>query len=426
MGGQHRIPDDPCEYSAAEVNAVIGCSRLRCTRCGELVRHSEPGWAGRADLRSNAAVLYDAESWDDHPLLEQKADNYRLYACKCTTWAGFEDYPTDPVDPEPSTDPEFPWRCEGHPVPQLPVEMGSVTFGDASDTADVVERILSGWSPQNFGAVRVNPGPTMGLAWLYSYLLGLAEADDLSLAIADRLTDSDSQKAAAALFFFVRYPRASGFEVILDGAEKDFDNVLRGYPMRRLRSYTSALHVMAERIMSANQLRDDLDLRAVAVLQKSLITPLSQLSTTPIGDIDLVALYRTELGDEDGQLDESATRKLHWFERDLAVVSSDIPGYLLTYQLGDPPAFNESELTWLAEHIVDIEQAGSGRWKTVINLLLMADLARSEELSHLIVVAGVALAESTVVPRDELAAWVTGRGTANAWAMPIQIALGQP
>lgn len=423
VGGQHRIPDDACEYSAAQVNAVIGCNRLRCTRCGELVRHSEPGWAGKADLRANVAALYAAETWVDHPLLEPKADNYRLYACKCTTWAGFEDYPTDPVDPDPSTDPVFPWRCDGHPTPKLPIAWDAVTLADASETADLVDRILNGWSPRDFGTVTVDPGPTMGLAWLYSYLLGLPEADALSCAVADRLTDSASDKAAAALFFFSRFPFAEGFEAVLRLAENRADDVIRGYPLPKLRSYTRVLDTVASRIQFAKRPFGAFETRCMDVFQRSLVTPLSAMSTDPIGDLDLVERFQRELADESGQLDEVAERRVRSFERNLAAVSKDVPAFVLFYLLGDPPVFDESELSWLAEHIVDIERGGKGRWKTLLNVLVTADVSRPEELSHLIVVAGVALAQSTVVPRDELAQWVDSRGTSYPWAMPIQVAL---
>jgi hypothetical protein len=424
VGGNQRLPEDPCEYQAASLATVIGCNRMACPRCQAKVRWSAPGWVGKEDLRPKLAELYGAQDWTDHPLLAREHDSYRLYACRCTLWAGVSDYWTADPDRDTLHEPELPWRCQGHPLPSLPVTLGDTAIAVDSDWRRLVARILDGWSPVDLGAQPGDAGPGLRLAWLYAYLVGLPEADAFSKAVGATLVDPDTQKAAAALYFFERFPHAEGFEALVRQAEDKPQDVLRGFPLLDTLRSIVPLEPIVQRLATAPGPRRDLDRRALEVFRAALLTPRGELSTEPAGAVDLVEAYRVGLAGDTGQLSPKAERRVALLTRTLELTRQDIPAQLLS-GLPAPTPFDERELTWLADHVVDLERAGSGRWESVLNLLVRADLTRADELGHLIVVAALGLVRSGLVPPSELSAWLNRRGRAQPWALPIRQALGE-
>src|SRR5688572_8150252 len=87
VGPAFVVPDEPTEFFHAGVYQVVGCSRLRCARCGELVRNGVGYWPDRQRFDADAA--YDALDWDELPWMRGPAASpaFRLYLCRCTTHA---------------------------------------------------------------------------------------------------------------------------------------------------------------------------------------------------------------------------------------------------------------------------------------------------------------------------------------------------
>ena len=85
VDGRHELPDDLTELYDRRGERVIGCNRLRCLRCGQMV-------------------------------VQQCAGSARRYTCACAGWLECGERPTSMLATEGTfDDAELPWRCAGHP-----------------------------------------------------------------------------------------------------------------------------------------------------------------------------------------------------------------------------------------------------------------------------------------------------------------------
>lgn len=373
VGGEGRLPEDLCEYNKS---FDLGCNRLRCGACREWVRGGPPGVRSVDGRLPRAATLFATENWLDLPQIEGGHPSSRLYTCKCSSWE--ESWQHSLVnDHESPSDPDLPWRCGGHETPQLPVTLGELTVGPNTDWPDLVQRIFEGICPRKLHSR--NEGPSLWLCWLYSYLRGLPEAEALAAAIAERIDDPSSVVTAGVLRFFRWYPQAEGIERLVARAESAPDEVAHHFTVAESNTDVNLWDVL----IAALTERTGIEARVVAVVRKVTLMPLARLGSS----VDVVK------------------RTLEsWLHFD---------------------AWAETDLQWMAEHIAGIEAAGTGRWQSVLNLLLSAT-RRNVELDYLIVIGGTALIQSGAVDHAAIGAWLKehGRDT-DAWVPPLEVALQQ-
>jgi hypothetical protein len=185
-----RLPDDPCDYGYG------GCNRLYCPHCKLFVRAGQPGFCVKRDHRwPDLNALFVTENWADLPFVAlSKSANWRLYVCKCSQWDASTKVWVE-NDRESPSDPNVPWRCAGHPVPQLPIALDDgLTVAADSDWTALVEKILRGARPRPL--MILHEGPALWLAWLWHHLSGLPDVDKLSNAVVAE-TFEDLAHAAA-------------------------------------------------------------------------------------------------------------------------------------------------------------------------------------------------------------------------------------
>lgn len=395
-GGEMPIPNDLCEYQPAKVEALVGCNRLKCGNCGAWVRHGPPGLVAKEDARPHLAEIYEAENWRGLTCLKKGPTSHRLYVCRCTAWAGQHDHMMADPDPDPYNDPVLPWRCDGHPTPEFPVVFDDGILSAETDLAVFVDRILRGWRPRQIYR-RGLEGPALWLIWTYAYLFGSPEADSFSRACAARISDPDPVIVGRVLHLFTRFPDAEGVAEVVGVAKSHPERIAVGYAVPELGRYLTEIEMLAARLDRGGKPSDAMDL-----FRGALLTPLDNLST-----------------DTKGELDVDANEM-----QSIEALRADLPFRMLE-QLRETPAFAESDLEWLADHVVDIERAGPNRWSAVLSLLAWADWSRKEELSHLVVVAGIALVQSGAVDRGELREWLQTNGGQEAWVLPITMAINK-
>jgi hypothetical protein len=382
VNAKTRLPTDVCEYFRKETRVLVGCNRLRCTRCNEWVRNA-PRLSLKTGVPRDVGVLYDAESWEGLPFVEESG-RFRLYACRCTVWeAGAND--TIKNDHDSASEPDVPWICAGHSVPDLPVSLGGLTIAVDTDCVQLVGKILAGTCPRALGTGpgSLDDGPSLWLGWLYTYLDGLALADRFSAAIGERVADPDPVTVGRALCFFLRFPKAVGYERVVARAEAAPQRAAVGYGIPEYYDALTIWDVLVARLDQRSQPLDALDERTMEVVRNVLVLPLSSLSHDNLGSPPSGTAQRTDV-------------VVHTFTR---VVTK---------------AFNDADLRlWIADHIVKLDAAAKGRWRQYMDLL--ADWHRKPELGHLIVSAGMRLIEGRVVGVAEFREWMNGLRANHGW-----------
>ena len=268
VSGDRWVATDSSEHSHWSTGDVVGCNNLRCRRCGEAVRNAtdvRPAREGRPEAFWE--ILAATEDWTSLPWIEP-APTIRLYACSCYVWTEAIQRRTAPPDWEDG-DPVFPWRCAGHPVATLPLEMDGLTLDEATDLGSVVAPVLAGRTPA--GARKMSGGmPVAWLCRLYTRLAGLPQADQVALAISRGLTGADGE-IGEALAFYERFPRAAGFEAVLRLAEEGSPD--RSYPFLVFGSPydRSPVDALGSRLRHAGAEPDEEDRAAGRILREQLL-----------------------------------------------------------------------------------------------------------------------------------------------------------
>jgi hypothetical protein len=429
VDGDTRLPTDVSEYCDKGVTALVGCSRLRCARCEAWVRGGAPGLGFKDDVPIDVAAIYAAEDWNDLPFVQRRtpalmADNrVRLYVCKCRCWEATRNDWIDNEHDSPN-DPNLPWACAGHPLPQLPATLGELTVGDDGGWAQVVGTILGGVCPHALLPKDQDEGPGSWLAWLHVYLAGLPAAEQLASAIRDRIDDRDPLVVGRVLYFFSKFPRAPGIEDVIARAEAAVERVAVGYPIPEAKFCPTIWQVVISRLEQRSEPPDPLDARADDILRKVLVLPLSSLShEEELGPTDRVEVKRQEIA---RTIEIELRRRAELGQKvDRGLYKIDVDGYarLIKHERVDvvahtlerySSAFDDADLRiWIADHIVDLDAAGKGRWRVYMNLL--TDWHRKPELGHLIVIAGMRLIEGRVVGDGEFRDWMQWRGMNHGW-----------
>lgn len=409
VNGKRPISTDASVYKHPATGPLYGCNRLRCGTCGEWVRHGPPGLVGKGDLRPHREALFEEVDWSSSPLLEKQDPSYRLYACRCTVWMEVTVHPM--VDPDPDVDsPSLPWACQGHPPPTLPATVGETTLSAETDFESLVDRILTGWSPYE-PARDGDDGPATWLARLYSYLLGLPEAERLSAAVSRHLDEDDPKRFGRVLLFFTKFPRATGVDAVIRKVSRQIERIAVGYGLPEDNEPASGLALLASRLEARASPPDEIDRSALNAFKEALLLPVSELSNEVVGRTGADRVFAKLPGMTDSMAKMLAART----EKKRA----DLPLKVLS-SLNLRRAFSEDDQLWLANHIVEIEKASPGRWKPIIEALVGLHRVDVRAYGHLALIAGTRLIESGEVSRDQIRDWVQAYShSRDAWAPPL-------
>lgn len=149
VGATSDVPTDPTDH-AIDGLPIIGCNRLRCLRCGVLVR-STVGLSLLAEPASiyDIPVLIASESGG--PVVAGPSER-RLYFCRCSHWEEDGVQPLEDEDPDSyRSSPDVPWRCDGHPAIALPHNIDGTVVWSQADLSALAERALHGEVPAQDG-----------------------------------------------------------------------------------------------------------------------------------------------------------------------------------------------------------------------------------------------------------------------------------
>ncbi|HUS29118.1 MAG TPA: hypothetical protein VMZ53_11425 [Kofleriaceae bacterium] len=424
VDGDTRLLTDPCEYYQTGLDLPVGCGRLRCSNCKEWVRAGPPKLGFKKDAPHDLRALHAAPDWSVLPFIESRyalSRQLRLYACTCTYW---EAESVDPIDNdhELASDPNVPWRCAGHPAPDLPLTLNGLRIDAATNWAQLVDKVLKGSCPRELDRMlAIGPEPAIWLSWLYGYLQGLSVADALSAAIADRLQDSDPQVVGRVLFFFTRFPRAVGIVKLVEYAEANPLRVALGYPIPEYRSAPTLWGVL---IAHAVTERAELAARVDTLIKRLMFIPRASLphdDLGPAGTVDFERQRSAKLGYD--------AKTTDWLLKDFSAARTqeriDVVGNAIAHS---PGLFDdEPTRTFLADKIVELDAACPGRWRQVMTLL--TDWIGKPAQGHLVVIAGARIIQAGLTTPAEFRAWIESRRAYgwvdDAWVLPLETMLDE-
>ncbi len=176
---------DPSDFDADGL-PKLGCNHIRCSQCGQIVRSVaglRPRGMGPADLKAftkELPALYAAADLASSPRLEP-AKASRFYLCHCLYHREDRMHPLTEKDSEWAIGVTDVWRCDGHPVVQLPHDFDGVTV-TAEGLDELVGKALSGWLPPR--ARDADKPRALWLARLHARLTGTKHADEVARAVA--------------------------------------------------------------------------------------------------------------------------------------------------------------------------------------------------------------------------------------------------
>jgi hypothetical protein len=205
---------------------VVGCSRVRCGRCGALVRNA-PGLAFRTrdDVAApQLAALYATPDLTSSALLHQTRPEWRLYLCKCARW--LETWRHACAEPDPDDwDPDMPWRCEGHPLISLPHDLDGVVVASKDELRELAVRGFHDVAPP-----RVRPADKVRGEWLARLYVRLSpgEAEVVAAVALASVEDPGPRTRALALRFLYHLPIDRGrarLLALIDGERSLFAGV---------------------------------------------------------------------------------------------------------------------------------------------------------------------------------------------------------
>lgn len=199
VNGDSRLPTDPIDYDDAGL-PILGCNRLRCPDCKTMVRSANNLYFKNDLVRVNTAELYALSDLSTSPLLTARRGT-RLYICRCTYRAQSigKNVLGDP-DQDPFYDAMQPWRCDGHPITELPRNIDGIEVTPAN-IAEVTTQSLRGILPP--GAA---PDDKLDGNWagrLHARLAKTPWQEWVVNAALACLLDSDFEPRTRALQFFL-------------------------------------------------------------------------------------------------------------------------------------------------------------------------------------------------------------------------------
>ena len=187
VGGNLPLPTEPVDHDVVGLSR-LGCNRLRCSECHAVVTSDVP------------------------------TTGPRVYACRCRQWAQYcAESALDDPEPDPQT-PNVPWRCEGHPIAELPMELDGVQV-TAENVGELITRSLHGWTPP-----AAHPESKVGAYWaarMYVRFEKTSFADVVVRAAVAGLDDPDPGAIARAQYFFHLVPLPVGAQRALELLQGD-------------------------------------------------------------------------------------------------------------------------------------------------------------------------------------------------------------
>mgnify|MGYP001552720081 CR=1 FL=1 len=210
VGAKWDIPETPCEFYG-QGSLEIGCSKLRCHKCSEMVRNInnvEP------TAETNPEELYDIKELAKAEGVLGKSETGRLYFCRCTFWVEESSRPMVVADPEPN-DIAFPWRCVGHPLVTLPFVFDGIKITEKTDFYSVLKEALDARKEKFTRYSTMN--------WMrcaHAILSGTSSSALLAKSIARLLEDKDPLFRGRAINFFRYSPGAADDGLIMKVARE--------------------------------------------------------------------------------------------------------------------------------------------------------------------------------------------------------------
>ena len=211
VGAGHAVPDAPEVFLFDERVAMVGCNHLVCSACGAVVQ--QRAGVTLASPKFDRSGIVERGEWDQALASGYLVpeDGWRTYVCRCRGWSEDDRRALG----RPAHWDEFlnesapPWRCAGHPTPDLPFDIGDATWRDEASAGDVTRRFLSGRVALPAFLTR-----SPGAALVYAYTLLHAHGLDPAIAetCAAALDDADPDVRARAADFFRLQPGAPGAE----------------------------------------------------------------------------------------------------------------------------------------------------------------------------------------------------------------------
>ncbi len=221
VNATYTLPSDPTDLDV-EYLPTIGCSRIRCSACGAIVRNwSGLAFATKEDVpASTIAKLYELTDLSASPLIHPTQPAFRLYLCRCSCWLESSEHALAEPDRDLFTDPHLPWHCDGHPIIQLPHDLDGERIATRAELRAVADRGFRGDTPP-----RTRDPDRVRARWLVRLYVRLAPADAsivLAAAVA-ALEDADPRARSLALRFLERVPsedaRARLFDLLQQRGE---------------------------------------------------------------------------------------------------------------------------------------------------------------------------------------------------------------
>lgn len=427
VDGDTRLLTDPSEYFHHSAGVQVGCGRLRCESCNTWVCGGPPGLRLKTDTKVDRRALHAAPDWAALPFIEEayvSSNRVRLYTCTCRTWLAESVAPID-NDHELDSDPDVPWACAGHPVPELPLSLNELRIDASTNWTQLVDQILRGSCPRDLERKEaLGPEPALWLAWLYVYLRGLASADKLSAAIAGRVDDADPLVVGRVLYFFTQFPRAQGIEKLIAKAEADVHRVAIGYPIPEFPPAQTAWGVLVMAHHRAASEHDALDARIDALVKRLLVMPRSALPHDDVGPTAAIEFERQRKSRHGWDAD-TLKYVLDDFARLRNSERVDVIGTALERSYA---VFRDEEMRrFVADHIVEIDKAAPGRWRQAMTLL--TDRHDKPAQGHFIVVAGARVVQARLATADELRDWIKERRRLGwvhaAWVEPLEAMIAE-
>ena len=214
VDGTHIPPEDPTDLDV-EGLPVVGCSRLRCRRCGQPVRSAAGlSFATRADVP--LAQVYATPDLASSPLLHRERPEWRLYLCRCARWLETSQHACV-IENRDDSDPDVPWRCEGHPSISLPFDLDGSRVATQVELRDLVVRGFQGDAPP-----RTRTSDKVRAEWIarLHWRLNAKDAPVVVSAALFALEDPAPRARAFGLRFFYLVPSEQGRARVLELLER--------------------------------------------------------------------------------------------------------------------------------------------------------------------------------------------------------------
>lgn len=210
VGGNAWLPVDPGDYFRAAYSiSDIGCNRLRCQRCGQMVRHAL-GYAVAPAF--DAATLFAMRDWSVLTgAVPDGREQGRLYVCACNVLV---EHAGCQLDQSGERDPDIlpPWRCAGHPGLRPPGTIAGVDVELSNGWAPLVAAHLERTTALHPSVDRF---PGFMLTRIYQALEALSDQEALACAVADRAADTSLRARQAVALFYALNHRAAGLDRVL-------------------------------------------------------------------------------------------------------------------------------------------------------------------------------------------------------------------